>query len=264
MTTDHTAEHSWRLFQERFGALHRARRTETQLTVAIIVLLFIVSAVWTDFSLAKIIEGAPKIGEYFDKAFGMPYVLRGGLTTESIGAPAPGSSSNNTEGQANSPGGTNSMGNNANRNQDSGNTSYQLVGRGVLLPYKDEDGNLLHTGVWGSYRSINNNYNQNGTVRSGGWQFVSQPDTSVDRTNWINTGNLTNVTCSNGAPLPVTSTGLCATVNGKKGHVVTAHQVNDVNMFGAELLGAYGPFHWSSEYMMAQINGVGYDSNEIV
>lgn len=204
------------------------------------------------------------IGEYFDKAFGMPYVLRGGITTESIGAPAPGSSSNNTEGQANAPGGTNSMGNNANRNQDSGNTSYQLVGRGVLLPYKDEDGNLVHTGVWGSYRSINNNYNTNGTVRSGGWQFVSQPDTNVDRTNWINTGNLTNVRCSNGAALPVTSTGTCALVNGQKGHVVTTHQVNDVNMFGAELLGAYGPFHWSSEYMMAKINGVGYDSDDLL
>ena len=69
MTTDHTADHSWRLFQERFGALHRARRTETQLTVAIIILLIIVSAVWTDFSPAKILEGAPKIGEYFDKLF---------------------------------------------------------------------------------------------------------------------------------------------------------------------------------------------------
>ena len=37
------------------------------LTVAIIGLLFLVSAVWTDFSLARIADGVPRIGEYFGK-----------------------------------------------------------------------------------------------------------------------------------------------------------------------------------------------------
>ena len=210
------------------------------------------------------------IGEYFEKAWGMPYVLRGGLTTESLGAPGPGNTSGNAQGSSNaaSVGGTDANASGQNRNNWSGNTSYQMVGRGVLLPFKDEDGNLLHTGVWGSYRSINNTYNANGTVRQGGYQFVSQPDTDVDRTNWMNTGNLTNVKCSNGGSLPTASTGLCGTttVNGKtvKGHAVVAHQVNDVNMFGAELLGSYGPFHTSSEFMMAQINGVGYSSADLL
>lgn len=54
-------------FQQRFGAIERARRTETWLTVAAVALLFLVSAVWTDFSPAKILEGLPRIGEYFGK-----------------------------------------------------------------------------------------------------------------------------------------------------------------------------------------------------
>jgi phosphonate transport system permease protein len=58
---------AYRLFQQRFGAVRRARLTETVLTVAAIVLLFLVSAVWTDFSLDKIFEGLPRIGEYFGK-----------------------------------------------------------------------------------------------------------------------------------------------------------------------------------------------------
>ncbi|MEY2697321.1 MAG: hypothetical protein RL333_1459, partial [Pseudomonadota bacterium] len=145
------------------------------------------------------------IGEYFEKAWGMPYVLRGGLTTESLGVSGPGSSSQGFQGTAPSEGSsngnyseTNQFASGANRNNWSPNTSYQLVGRGVLVPFKDGDGNLIHTGVWGSYRSITNQYNENGTVRGGGWQFQSAPDTDVDRTNWMNTGNLTNVRCPTG------------------------------------------------------------------
>jgi len=66
---DPTRDPAWHLFQDRFGALHRSRRAETILTVTVIVLLFIVSAVWTDFSPAKIAEGVPRIGEYFGKLF---------------------------------------------------------------------------------------------------------------------------------------------------------------------------------------------------
>jgi phosphonate transport system permease protein len=64
-----TADPAWRLFEQRFGALRRARRTETLLIFVILVLLFMVSAAWTDFSPARILEGAPKIGEYFGKLF---------------------------------------------------------------------------------------------------------------------------------------------------------------------------------------------------
>jgi phosphonate transport system permease protein len=64
-----TADPTWRLFEQRFGALRRARRTESALILIILMLLFIVSAVWTDFSPARILEGAPRIGEYFGKLF---------------------------------------------------------------------------------------------------------------------------------------------------------------------------------------------------
>ena len=67
--TDPTNDPSYRLFQQRFGALRRARIAETWLTITVIVLLFIVSAVWTDFSPEKIAAGIPRIGEYFGKLF---------------------------------------------------------------------------------------------------------------------------------------------------------------------------------------------------
>jgi phosphonate transport system permease protein len=67
--TDPTADPAWRLFQQRYGGLRRSRQTETALTVAVIVLLFVVSAAWTEFSPARIIEGLPRIGEYFGKLF---------------------------------------------------------------------------------------------------------------------------------------------------------------------------------------------------
>src|SRR5258708_9055689 len=64
-----SADPVWQLFQQRFGALGRARRTESLLIFAILLLLFWISAVWTDFSPAKIAEGVPRIGEYFGKLF---------------------------------------------------------------------------------------------------------------------------------------------------------------------------------------------------
>jgi phosphonate transport system permease protein len=64
-----TADPIWRLFEQRFGPLRRARRTESLLIFGVVVLLFIVSAVWTDFSPARILEGLPRIGEYFGKLF---------------------------------------------------------------------------------------------------------------------------------------------------------------------------------------------------
>jgi phosphate-selective porin OprO/OprP len=168
------------------------------------------------------------MAETFDKAFGMPWTVRGGITTESVGAPAPGNSANNGAG-------------NTNRNAFSGNTSYQLVGRATLAPlYNKDEGILVHTGVWGSWRSVNNNYNPDGTLRNGGWQYVSQPDTNVDRTNWANTGNLTK--------------GVKGTAGWK--------EADNVAMFGAELAGAYGPAHMEAEYMQAQISGHGYSGDD--
>ncbi len=64
-----TADPVWQLFEQRFGALRRARRTESVLIFVILLLLFVVSAAWTDFSPGKILAGVPRIGEYFAKLF---------------------------------------------------------------------------------------------------------------------------------------------------------------------------------------------------
>jgi phosphate-selective porin OprO/OprP len=173
----------------------------------------------------------------YDKVFDKPYTLRGGITTEAFGAPGPGNSSDNSQGTTNTSGGTNANGTNTNRNAFSGNTSYQMVGRGTFLPYKDDHGNLIHTGAWGSWRSINNNFNPDGTVRTGGWSFQSQPDSNVDRTNWISTGNLTT---------------------GSHGKIA-----NNISMFGGELAGAFGPTHFQAEYMQAIVSGQGYNNDTV-
>jgi phosphonate transport system permease protein len=68
-TLNPTEDPAYRLFQQRFGALRRARRTESLLTVATVILLFVVAAAWTDFAPAKIAAGIPRIGEYFGKLF---------------------------------------------------------------------------------------------------------------------------------------------------------------------------------------------------
>jgi phosphonate transport system permease protein len=64
-----TDDPAYLLFQQRFGALRRARRSETILTVAAVILLFLIAAAWTDFLPAKIVGGFPRIGEYFGKLF---------------------------------------------------------------------------------------------------------------------------------------------------------------------------------------------------
>lgn len=66
---DPTDDPAYRLFQQRFGSLRRSRQTETLLTFAVVILLFLVSAAWTDFSPDKIANGVPRIGEYFGKLF---------------------------------------------------------------------------------------------------------------------------------------------------------------------------------------------------
>src|ERR1700687_3000165 len=64
-----TLDPAWQLFEQRFGALRRARRTESVLIFVILMLVFVVSAVWTDFSPARIVEGVPRVGEYCGRLF---------------------------------------------------------------------------------------------------------------------------------------------------------------------------------------------------
>ena len=64
-----TEDPAYLLFQQRFGALRRSKLTETSLMAAIVVLLFVVAAAWTDFAPETIANGVPRIGEYFGKLF---------------------------------------------------------------------------------------------------------------------------------------------------------------------------------------------------
>lgn len=64
-----TDDPAYRLFQKRFGALRRSRQTESLLVAAVVILLFLTAAAWTDFSPQTIAGGIPRIGEYFDKLF---------------------------------------------------------------------------------------------------------------------------------------------------------------------------------------------------
>lgn len=181
-----------------------------------------------------------KIGGSTDSIGGLPWFLNGGILTETLGSGFGDTSNNSANGALAVNNNILGIGN-ANRNNFSGNISYQIVGRGALMPYKDKEGNLLHTGVWGSWRDVNNNYNPDGTFRNGGWAFQSQPDTPVDRTNWISTGNLTS---------------------GKR-NAVGSHAVSSLSMFGAELAGVAGSFWGQAEYMQSTISGYGYDNDTI-
>jgi len=58
---------AYRLFQQRFASVRRSRQTETLLTFAIVILLFVVCSVWTDFAPEQVGAGIPRIGEYFGK-----------------------------------------------------------------------------------------------------------------------------------------------------------------------------------------------------
>jgi phosphonate transport system permease protein len=64
-----TDDPAYRLFVQRFRALRRARQTESALTFAAVLLLFVIAATWTDFSPEQIAAGIPRIGEYFGKLF---------------------------------------------------------------------------------------------------------------------------------------------------------------------------------------------------
>jgi len=126
---------------------------------------------------------------------------------------------------------------NANRNGPSGNPSYGFTGRVTGLPYFNSKTELVHLGASGSFREVNNT--SNGVPSAQGnptsMRFASQI-ADVDRTNWADTGNLTNPT----------------------------HQLHDYYRVGAEAAGVYGPFSVQSEFMGTGLNGRGYNSSDFL
>ncbi|WP_054774212.1 porin [Methylogaea oryzae] len=79
---------------------------------------------------------------------------------------------------------------NANRNNGSGNSSWDVTGRVAGRPWYNSETEFLHVGASGSYRTINNNYTGNSAFNNGGTLFAASIG-NVDRTALLNTGNLT-------------------------------------------------------------------------
>jgi len=118
-----------------------------------------------------------------------------------------------------------------------GNTSWELNGRVAGTPWMASPTQLLHLGGWGSYTSVNNNYNGNGTLANGGVTFGTQMG-NMDRTSILNTGNLSSAAVG--------------------GNVATAY-----NRFGAETAVVLGPFSAQAEYLQTNVSGNGYSNNSM-
>ena len=162
------------------------------------------------------------------QTYGERYTGRLALQAEPIGnGNYANNSSTNGQGNANRNDGINQT------NGQSGNSSYGVTGRATFLPIFNSKTQLLHAGLAGSYRKVNNNGSTG--VANSGMGFASQVG-NVDRSAWANTGSLTD---------PSTGRVLDSFVRG-----------------GAELAGIYGPLSFQAEYMRTQLNGTKYDSRD--
>lgn len=137
---------------------------------------------------------------------------------------------------------------NQNRNNGSGDTGWQGIGRISGRPWMEDDTKFLHLGISAGHTNVNTQYRADGTMvgegqigGGGGMSFFAFPGTNVDRTNMLNTGNL--------------STGALGDPNRR--------QVSSYDRFGAEGWFNYGPLSVQGEYLRTNINGVGYDSEHL-
>jgi len=146
-----------------------------------------------------------------------------------------GNSTTTTGASGTSLGNTNTNGG-VNRSGGTGDTSWEANVRLSGMPWMASKTKFLHIGSSGSYMKINNNYQGDGTFSNGGVQFVANPNTNVDRTAVLNTGNLTSGTLAG----------------------ANSRQVNHMTRFGAESALVYGPFSAQGEYIAENITGKGY------
>ncbi len=124
----------------------------------------------------------------------------------------------------------------SNRNNGSGDTDWEVNARVTGLPWMESKTKFWHVGASGSYMNINNNYLANGTFNNGGMQFTANPNTNVDRTAVLDTGNLTS--------------GVSMTP--------AARVADHLTRFGAETALVYGPFSTQAEYIQTDVSGKGY------
>lgn len=155
------------------------------------------------------------------------YQIATSFQTEPVGANGASASSINTNGGSN-------------RNNGSGDTGWEANARVSGMPWMESKTKFLHVGASGSYVDVNNNFatDKDGkATNNGGFSFVSALNNNVDRTNILNTGNLTKADGS--------------------------LQINSFTRFGAETALVYGPLSAQAEYIQTNISGKGYDGETL-
>lgn len=137
---------------------------------------------------------------------------------------------------------------NQNRNNGSGDSGWEGIGRVSGRPWMEDDTKFLHVGVSAGHTAVNTQYRADGTMvgegsngGGGGMSFFAFPGTNVDRTNILNTGNLSN--------------GALTDPNHRR--------ITSYDRFGAESWFVYGPFSAQAEFLRTNINGTGYNGEHL-
>lgn len=139
---------------------------------------------------------------------------------------------------------------NQSRNNGSGDIGWQGIGRISGRPWMIDETKYLHVGISAGHTTVNNQYRADGSFsqvnatpgqNSGGMSFVAFLGTNVDRTNILNTGNLTS------GPI------------GAEG----SRRIDSYDRFGAESALVYGPFSAQAEFLRTNINGLGYSGEHL-
>jgi phosphate-selective porin OprO/OprP len=130
----------------------------------------------------------------------------------------------------------NAAGNNP-RNNGSGDSGWEGIGRVTGRPWMESETKFAHIGISAGHTVVNTQYNAAGNIGTGGMAFFTFPGTNVDRTNVLNTGNLSI---------------------GNRG-AAGSRRVDSYDRFGAEGWLVHGPFSVQGEYLRTNINGQGYD-----
>jgi phosphate-selective porin OprO/OprP len=138
-------------------------------------------------------------------------------------------------GSSNSGTSVNPNGNNS-RSNGAGDTSWEGVGRITGRPWMESETKFWHVGVSAAYTRVNTQYLGNGDFANGGMSFASFPGANVDRTNVLNTGNLSF---------------------GNKNDP-NSRQLESYRRWGAETALVYGPFSAQGEYLRTDVHGRGY------
>jgi phosphate-selective porin OprO/OprP len=160
--------------------------------------------------------------------------------TEPVGAWSAASTSVNSGSSGNGNG-------NQSRNNGSGDMGWEGIARISGRPWMIDDTRFVHVGVSGGHTDVNNQYKSDGTFQGaggtgggGGMAFFAFPGTNVDRTNMLNTGNLTY---------------------GNAGSA-TQVRIDSYDRYAAEIWLNHGPWSVQGEYLRTNINGLGYNTGE--